>query len=103
MTIMTVEREEYERLERHLAEARAALKAADAAINPPDRSGISLHVWNERLRDATKIIRQALSPEPDAVRGAGSTDPTQEALRRIDEMLYVTKPAAKEQDGGDPA
>ena len=42
------------------AALREALKSADAAINPPDRKGISLHVWNERLKAATKIIRAAL-------------------------------------------
>lgn len=42
--------------------AREALQVADAAINPPDRSGISLHEWNERLKAATATIRAALSP-----------------------------------------
>lgn len=42
------------------AALREALKAADTAINPPDRTGISLHVWNERLKAVTKIIRAAL-------------------------------------------
>ncbi len=39
----------------------AALKAADEAINPPDRDGISLATWNERLKAATIIIRTALA------------------------------------------
>lgn len=42
---------------------RAALKVADEAINPPDRDGISLEKWNERLKAATKTIRAAL-PDP---------------------------------------
>ncbi len=38
-----------------------ALKAADLAINPPDRGGISLDKWNERLKAATAEIRAALT------------------------------------------
>jgi uncharacterized Zn finger protein (UPF0148 family) len=48
--------------------AREALVAADAAINPPDRSGISLDEWNKRLKAATATIRRALS-EPQAKEG----------------------------------
>lgn len=39
----------------------AALKAADAAINPSDRSGISLDKWNERLKATTVQIRAAIT------------------------------------------
>lgn len=39
----------------------AALQAADVAINPVDREGISLHEWNSRLRVATSTIRAALA------------------------------------------
>ena len=68
--------EEIADLRAQLAEANAraeraefALKTADAAINPRDKSGISMHVWNERLKAATEIIRQALSPEPQEPEG----------------------------------
>ena len=40
---------------------REALAYADAAINPPDRDGISLHTWNERLKSATETVRQAIA------------------------------------------
>ena len=39
----------------------AALKTADEAINPPDRSGISLDAWNSRLKTATAAIRAAIA------------------------------------------
>lgn len=46
--------------------AREALIAADAAINPPDRSGISLDEWNKRLKAATAKIKEALNaPHPE--------------------------------------
>ena len=38
-----------------------ALKHADAAINPPDRDGISMETWNGRLKIATAMIRAALA------------------------------------------
>jgi hypothetical protein len=38
-----------------------ALRAADAAINPSDRSGISLETWNVRLKAATAKIRAAIA------------------------------------------
>lgn len=37
--------------------AEALLRECDSAINPPDRSGISLDVWNERLKAVTATIR----------------------------------------------
>lgn len=40
---------------------REALSDADLAINPPDRSGISLDKWNERLKSATAKIRDVLA------------------------------------------
>ena len=49
-----------EALEKREAALREALEAADKAINPPDRNGISLDVWNSRLRVATTTIRAAL-------------------------------------------
>lgn len=39
----------------------AALKHADASINPPDRDGISLDKWNGRLKSATVEIRAAIN------------------------------------------
>jgi hypothetical protein len=42
-------------------ELLAACMAADAAMNPTDRSGISLHVWNQRLREATSVVRAAIA------------------------------------------
>ena len=42
---------------------RAALLAADEAINPTDRIFISLHTWNNRLKEASKTIRAALSDQ----------------------------------------
>lgn len=44
-----------------LDQMREALKAADEAINPPDRGGISLDTWNKRLKTATATIRAALN------------------------------------------
>lgn len=38
----------------------AALKIANAAINPTDRGGISLAAWNDRLKDASQAIMSAL-------------------------------------------
>jgi hypothetical protein len=40
---------------------REALAKADEAINPPDRNGISLAIWNERLKETTVSIRAALA------------------------------------------
>ena len=38
-----------------------ALKEVDEAINPPDKAGISLHTWNERLKVAEAGIRAAIA------------------------------------------
>lgn len=38
----------------------ALLRSTDAAINPADRDGISLHEWNGRLKTATERIRAAI-------------------------------------------
>ncbi len=35
-------------------ELAKALSACITAMNPPDRGGISLHEWNQRLKAATK-------------------------------------------------
>lgn len=48
-------------------ECRGALQIADEAINPSDRSSISMHEWNSRLKAATKIIRSALKTEVPTV------------------------------------
>jgi len=53
-------RTEIERLRARNAELVAALQIADAAINPPDRSSISLDKWNVRLKAATIVIRAAI-------------------------------------------
>lgn len=42
-------------------EMLAALRVADAAINPPDRGGISMAIWHERLKAATAQIRAAIT------------------------------------------
>ncbi len=44
---------------------REALAVADEAINPKDRGGISMHVWGQRLKAATEIIRAALKETED--------------------------------------
>ena len=54
MTIMTVEREEFERLERQLAEARAALGAIRSSL--PDDPGL-----NKPWSPAIAIIDEALA------------------------------------------
>jgi hypothetical protein len=51
-------------------ELLTACRTADAAMNPPDRDGISLHVWNRRLKEATAVVRAAIAkatgqPLPD--------------------------------------
>jgi hypothetical protein len=43
-----------------------ALRIADISINPPDRDGISLNIWNARLAGATSKIRAALRTPEDA-------------------------------------
>jgi hypothetical protein len=50
-----------------LAQAATALEAADEAINPPDRGGISMDTWNKRLKVSTTTIREALA----AIRAKG--------------------------------
>jgi hypothetical protein len=40
---------------------RDALCIADGAINPSDRDGISLEIWNKRLKSATLTIRDAIN------------------------------------------
>jgi hypothetical protein len=57
-------REQLAEVARNIASRREALKVADAAINPPDRGGISLDEWNKRLKAATATIRAALG-RPD--------------------------------------
>jgi hypothetical protein len=47
-------------LEHVIAQAAAALEMADWAINPRDRSSISLDTWNKRLKASTTTIHQAL-------------------------------------------
>lgn len=62
--------------------AREALIAADAAINPPDRGGISMAEWNKRLKTATATIREVLTPSTGGS-GADNSEPslsTTEAL-----------------------
>jgi hypothetical protein len=46
--------------EERVREMEMALKSADEAINPPDRGGISLDSWNQRLKAATALIRSVL-------------------------------------------
>lgn len=48
---------------------RDALKVADEAINPPDLGGLSLDVWNTRLKAATVTIRSALATHSAGDRG----------------------------------
>ena len=43
-----------------------ALRIADISINPPDRDGISLNIWNARLAGATSKIRAALRTSEEA-------------------------------------
>ena len=55
----------------HVEKLHRLLHDVDEAINPPDRSGISLAKWNERLKAITARIRDALRGEeastgPDA-------------------------------------
>lgn len=42
---------------------RETLEIADAAINPKDKGGLSMHKWNKRLKEATTTIRAALAKE----------------------------------------
>jgi hypothetical protein len=39
---------------------RDALHSAEAAINPPDVSGISMDTWNKRLKSASAEIKEAI-------------------------------------------
>lgn len=41
------------------ADMIALLRRVDEAINPPDRGGISLDVWQQRLKAITAEIRSA--------------------------------------------
>lgn len=44
-----------------LDDVTSLLTAVDEAINPPDREGISLDIWNKRLKAATARIHLALT------------------------------------------
>jgi hypothetical protein len=46
---------------RGLEDLAVALVAARVAINPPDRGGINMHEWGQRLKSATVVIDLALS------------------------------------------
>jgi hypothetical protein len=52
---------------------REALRIADISINPPDRGGISLAIWNARLAGATSAIRAALRVEESALSAESAT------------------------------
>ena len=43
--------------------AEALLRECDEAINPPDRGGISLDIWNQRLKAVTQKIRTYFQAE----------------------------------------
>lgn len=57
--------------------AEALLRECDAAINPPDRGGISLDQWNQRLKAVTAKIRDLFKAEtaPAAERTKVSSSP----------------------------
>ncbi len=46
--------DEFERLHARGLELAKALTVCITAMNPPDRDGISMHEWNQRLKAATK-------------------------------------------------
>jgi hypothetical protein len=52
---------------------RESLRIADISINPPDRGGISLAIWNARLAGATSAIRAALRVEESALSAESAT------------------------------
>ena len=60
VSLMHTAAAEIERLKESNAELLEALTSIDAAVNPPDRHGISMHVWNQRLKAASKIVRAAI-------------------------------------------
>lgn len=50
--------------------ARDAIRNAIEAINPADRGGISLDVWNGRLKAATATMQEALNYDNRKARSA---------------------------------
>jgi hypothetical protein len=55
---------EHEAMQRAEQPLIVALRAADLAINPPDRDGISLDTWSKRLKAATATIRELTGAKP---------------------------------------
>lgn len=49
-----------EEAQEEIRQLRRALVAADKAMNPPDKGGISMHEWNKRLKEATRLVRAVL-------------------------------------------
>lgn len=64
--------------------ARDAINIALEAINPPDRGGISLATWNERLKSATTVLHEALKYDNRKARAALATDPRSELAKKGD-------------------
>ena len=46
--------------EQRTKDMRAALEEMMEAVNPPDCGGISLDIWNKRLKAASEIARREL-------------------------------------------
>ena len=89
--------------ERACSRMVGALRAADAAINPPDRSGISLDIWNKRLKEATTIIRAALASStiPVMADQPAISPMVAKAMRRFKLALERRRMKEREMDLGD--
>jgi len=59
-----------DRLARDRENLLAALKDCLVAINPPDRGGISLYEWNQRLKAATINAEAAIAKATNFVTAA---------------------------------
>jgi predicted nuclease with TOPRIM domain len=59
--LLNAELDNTERMVERVSVLEDALRIADISINPPDRDGISLNIWNARLAGATSKIRAALT------------------------------------------
>ena len=57
-------RSAYRRERERVKELERILRLCVEAINPPDRSGISMHEWNRRLKAATKQANKVLPTPP---------------------------------------
>ncbi len=63
--------DEFEWLHARGLELAKALSVCITAVNPPDKDGISMHEWNQRLKAATK---QACAVFDGSVKDTGGAD-----------------------------